>query len=124
MKWILFGLSLLWVTAGSWVILYTSPSRKRLKAMLDRLGRVALGVAAAALGVLIMIAARGSYNAGFIAFLGFLALIKGVLFLWNPKGIYEKTMQWSFTAASDQSYRLAGIIMLVLGTALFSWIVH
>ena len=124
MKWILFALSLLWVTAGGWVILYTHASRQRLKALVDRLGRLPLGVVAVLVGVLVIVAARGSYNAGFIVALGLLALAKGLLFLWNPKDIYARVMQWSFTAASDQTYRLAGIVLLVLGTALISWIVH
>jgi len=124
MKWILFALSLLWVTAGGWVILYTHPSRQRLKTLVERMGRLPLGIAAIVVGVLVIVAARGSYNAGFIAALGLLALIKGALFVWNPRDIYARAMQWSFTAASDQTYRLAGVILLVLGTALFSWIVH
>lgn len=124
MKWILFGLSLFWITAGSWVILYTNQSRDGFKAMVDRLGRIPLGAGVAVLGVLVILAARGSYNAGFIVFLGLLALVKGALIVWNPRGLYEKTVQWGLAAASDQSYRLAGIVMLVLGTALLSWIVH
>ena len=121
MQWFIWLISVFWIAFGSLAILYTRPTRDTAGRMVDRLGRVALGVTAVVFGVLLMIASRGSVQAGFILFLGLLALVKGGLFLWNPGGIYEKSVQWSLVEASEQTYRFMGIISLILGTALISW---
>ncbi len=121
MEWIIWLISLVWIVCGSLAILYTSQMRDAAGKLMARAGRVPLGAAAALIGVLLIVASRGSLQAGFIAALGLLALVKGIVFLWNPKAIYEKTVQWSLAEASDQTYRFMGIVILILGTALFSW---
>ena len=121
MQWFIWLISVFWIAFGSLAILYTAPTRETSKMMVDRLGRVALGITAVVFGVLLMIASRGSVQAGFILFLGLLGLVKGGLFLWNPGGIYDKSVQWSLVEASDQTYRFMGIVSLILGTALISW---
>ncbi len=121
MDWFIWLISVFWIAFGSLAILYTAPTRETSAKMVERLGRVPLGGVAVAFGVLLMVASRGSVQAGFILFLGLLGLIKGGLFLWNPGDIYEKSVQWSLVAASDQTYRFMGIVSLILGTALISW---
>ncbi|MBL0716197.1 MAG: hypothetical protein JJV98_21130 [Desulfosarcina sp.] len=121
MKWFIWLISLAWIAGGSLSILYTAKTREITGMLIERLGRVPLGVVTAVLGVLRIIASRGSLQAGFIVFLGLVALVKGGLSIWNPKGIYEKAVQWSLVEASDQTYRFMGIVMLIVGTAVFSW---
>jgi membrane-bound ClpP family serine protease len=121
MEWFIWLISVFWIAFGSLAILYTAPTRETTGRMVARLGRVPLGVLAAVFGLLLMVASRGSIQAGFIFLLGLLGLIKGGLFLWNPGGIYEKSVQWSLVTASDQTYRFMGIVSLILGTALISW---
>ena len=121
MEWFIWLISVFWIAFGSLAILYTAPTRETTGRMVERLGRVPLGVLAAVFGLLLMVASRGSIQAGFIFLLGLLGLIKGGLFLWNPGGIYEKSVQWSLVTASDHTYRFMGIVSLILGTALISW---
>jgi hypothetical protein len=45
-----------------------------------------------------------------------------MLFLFNPGNSFEKIREWYLHTALDQTYRLFGIIMLIIGMAVFSWI--
>ncbi len=121
MEWIIWLISLVWIASGCLAILHTAPTRETTGKLLSRAGRIPLGATAAIIGVVLMMAARGSLQAGFIVALGLLALIKGIVFLWNPRGVYERTTQWYLVEASDQTCRFLGIIALILGTALLSW---
>jgi uncharacterized protein YjeT (DUF2065 family) len=121
MKWFIYLFSMVWIAAGGFLILYTDQCRDIMEKAFARMGRVPMAVTAAVIGLLLVLAARGSANAGVIFIIGLLAIGKGVVFFWNPKQIYEKTLQWWLTDVADQTYRLAGIIIVVLGTALISW---
>lgn len=90
--------------------------------VIEQVGRVPMAVTAAVVGVLLLLSARGSQNSTVIIILGLLAIAKGALFFWNPNRIFESTRQWWLEKAADQTYRLAGMIVLVLGTALISWV--
>ena len=121
MQWIIWLISLVWIAFGSLAILYTEQTRELYGKYVKQIGRIPLGAVAAVVGVLLIVAARGSVQAGVIAVLGVLALIKGILIIWNPKGIYDQSVKWFTVEASDQTYRFIGIVALILGTALFSW---
>jgi hypothetical protein len=121
MEWIIWLISLVWIAFGSLAILYTEQTREFYGKYIPPLGRMPLGVVAAVIGILLILAARGSAQAGIMTALGVLALVKGILIIWNPKGVYERSVQWFMVVASDQTYRFMGIVTLVLGTALISW---
>ena len=121
MEWVIWLISLIWIAWGSLAILYTAQTRETAGKIMAQAGRVPLGAVAAVVGILLIVASRSSLQTGFIATLGFLALVKGVVFLWNPKGIYRRLTRWYLEATSDQTLRFFGIIALILRTALFSW---
>ena len=121
MEWVIWLISLIWIAWGSLAILHTAQTRETAGKLMARVGRVPLGVVAAVVGVLLIVASRNSLQAGFITALGLLALIKGAVLLWNPKGVYPRLVQWYLEETSDQTLRFFGIIALILGTALFSW---
>jgi len=121
MKWFIYLFSTIWIASGGFLILYTDQYRELMGKMSARMGRVPMAATAAVIGLLLVLSARGSLNAGVIALIGILAMAKGVVFFLNPNGIFEKTLRWWLEDAADQTYRLAGIITLILGTALFSW---
>ncbi len=57
-----------------------------------------------------------------IRLIGLLAIIEaGVLFLISKK-LYDELINWYVNLASDNIYRLFGIISLVFGTVFLSWI--
>ncbi len=121
MEWVIWLISLIWIAWGSLAILHTAQARETAGKLMARVGRIPLGVVAAVVGVLLIVASRNSLQAGFITALGLLALIKGAVLLWNPKGVYPRLVQWYLEETSDQTLRFFGIIALILGTALFSW---
>ena len=122
MKGFIVLFSVLWIASGGFLILYTDRCRELMAKGIEQVGRVPMAVTAAVVGVLLLLSARGSHNATVIFILGLLAIAKGALFFWNPNRIFESTRQWWLEKAADQTYRLAGMIVLVLGTALISWV--
>ena len=52
-----------------------------------------------------------------------MALIEGVLAFTNPNKLYDQLMDWYLDALSDQTHRFMGIVTIILGTAILSWIV-
>ena len=122
MKWFIILFSIVWIACGGFLILYTDRCRGFAAKGIERLGRVPLASAALLIGILLLLSARGSLNPAVIVVLGLLAIGKGGLFIWNPNRLFEKTCRWWLDQADDRTYRLAGIITLVLGTALISWV--
>jgi uncharacterized protein YjeT (DUF2065 family) len=49
-------------------------------------------------------------------------VIEGLVFFIIPKDLYDKFMDWYINSLSDQIYRLFGIIGLIFGIAILSWI--
>jgi len=122
MKWFIVLFSVVWIASGGFLILYTDRCREVLAQIFERMGRVPMAASAAVIGVLLLLSARSSAHAGAIVLLGLLALAKGGLFLWNPNRLFEKARQWWLQQATDQTHRLAGMVALILGTALISWV--
>lgn len=121
MKWFIYLFSILWIASGGMLILYTDQYRELMGKICSRMGRVPMAATAAVIGLLLVLSARGSLNTAVIVLIGILAMAKGVVFFLNPNDIFEKTLRWWLEDATDQTYRLTGIITLTLGTALLSW---
>jgi len=122
MKWLLYVISFLWIGAGSSFILYTAQSRNLLKKMLAGADKGLVSVLPITIGALLIV---GAYQTAFpwvVVLLGILAAAKGCIFLFNPEKLADKLTIWYLEQASDQTYRLAGIIGIILGTALLSWL--
>jgi uncharacterized protein YjeT (DUF2065 family) len=121
MKYIVYILGFLWIAAGAIAILYTEDYKAYFKGLLTRMNRVALALIPAVFGLLLLLAASSTGHRGFIGLIGVLGILKGVLIYFNPGGIVELSTTW-IEALSNQGYRLMGIIALVLGTVVISWI--
>jgi uncharacterized protein YjeT (DUF2065 family) len=52
-----------------------------------------------------------------------MAFIEGVVFFLIPKDLYDKFMDWYLNSLSDQTYKLSGILGIIFGAAVLSWIV-
>lgn len=125
MRWFLLLISLLWIALGSCYILYTDQTRRAINERLLRANnQKLLSIAAAVVGLLfILSASQVEAHRGFIVLLGILAIAKAVFIFLNPAGLWEKLTAWYTETISDQTYRLFGIITLILGTAIFSWVI-
>jgi uncharacterized protein YjeT (DUF2065 family) len=122
MKWFLYAISFLWITAGSLSIIYTTESRNVMKRLFEKTDRKILSVFPAIIGVLLFISASWSLHSWFLRMLGIMAVIKGVIIFINPKNLYDEMMNWYLNSLSDQTYRFFGIVMIIIGTAVLSWI--
>jgi uncharacterized protein YjeT (DUF2065 family) len=122
MKWFLFLFSVLWIAAGAWYILYTQQARQKALDLINAMPEKIMAALAVVFGLLVFFSASASSNSGFIIFIGIISIAKGIFIFLNPKGYWDKVKAWYTDTASDQTYRLFGIIMLVVGTAIFSWL--
>ncbi|MCG6906198.1 MAG: hypothetical protein LJE63_06190 [Desulfobacteraceae bacterium] len=122
MKWVLMVISLFWIASGVCLVLYTTACRKFLATLLENMSPQIFGALAFGVGVLLLLSAGASQNFWFVVLLAGLAVAKGLLLFVNPRGLFVKIRRWYLQQADDQTYRMAGIILLVLGTAVFSWI--
>jgi len=121
MKYVVYLLGFLWIAAGAIAILYTDDYKAFLKGLLARMDRMVLALIPAVFGLLLLFAASSTGHSWFIGLIGVLGIVKGVLIYFNPGGLFEISKNWMDTL-SDQGYRLVGIIALVLGTVVISWI--
>jgi uncharacterized protein YjeT (DUF2065 family) len=114
-------LGFLWIAAGAIAILYPDDYKAYLTGLLTKLDRIYLAMIPAIFGLLLLIAASSTTHSWFIGIIGVLGIAKGVMIYFNPVGLFEISKKWLDTL-SDQGYRLVGIIALVLGTVVISWI--
>lgn len=123
MKQFLYAISFLWIALGSCFVLYTTEGRKVIRSMLRGIDRRFLAALPAIFGILLIVAASQARNSWFIRLLGVIAVAKGGFIFANPKGFYDQITNWYLDTASDQTFRFFGIVSLILGTAVLSWIV-
>ncbi len=119
---ILYLFSIAFLSAGCVLILYTTEYRRWFQHFVTNTPPKILAALPAGIGLLLIISAFGSRYPAVIIILGILALLKGALILLNPNQIFDQLKEWMFNRASDQTLRLFGIIAVVLGTAMVSWI--
>ena len=122
MKWFLYAFSLIWISFGAGIIIYTRESKSMIKGFVTNLDRRFLSVLPAIFGVFLIVAATESRHSWFIRLIGILAVLKGGFIFWNPQNLYNKIVDWYLNSLSDQTFRFFGIIILILGTVILSWI--
>jgi uncharacterized protein YjeT (DUF2065 family) len=122
MKWFLYAFSLIWISFGAGIIIYTRESKSMIKSLVTDLDRRFLSVLPAIFGVFLIIAATESRHSWFLRLIGILAVLKGGFIFWNPQNLYNKIVDWYLNSLSDQTFRFFGIIILILGTVILSWI--
>jgi len=123
MKWFLYAFGLVWITCGSCMILYTVATRNVFRNMLGMMKPVPTSIVAAILGILFIASASASHYPWFIRVIGILSILEGVLYFFNPGDALQKMYDYFIETISDQTYRLLGIVIIILGTAILSWIV-
>ena len=122
MKWFLYAVSIIWVAIGCCTILYVNESRNVLRNIFNKIDRKILSTFEAIIGILLVVSATASHHSWLIRLIGFMAVIEGVIIFFIPKNLYDELIDWYLNSASDQTYRLFGIISIILGTAVLSWI--
>ncbi|OEU68532.1 MAG: hypothetical protein BA867_10985 [Desulfobacterales bacterium S5133MH16] len=122
MKWFLYAISFLWITAGSLSIIYTTESKNVMKRLFNKIDRKVLSVFPVIIGVLLLISSSWSLHSWFLRILGAMGIIKGGIVFFIPKNLYDEMTNWYLNSVSDQTHRFLGIVSIIIGTAVLSWI--
>jgi uncharacterized protein YjeT (DUF2065 family) len=123
MKWILYAISILWIVFGAGTILYTASIRLTVKNILKSVDLKIIAAVPLIAGLLLLFSASASHYPWFIRLIGLLAVIKGIFIGLNPNKMMTAINEWYVHTATDQGYRFFGIIFIILGTALLSWVI-
>jgi len=94
-----------------------------VKSLFNEIDRKIISAFELIMGILLLISATASRQSWLIRLIGLMAIIEGGIIFLIPKNVYDELMDWYLNSASDQTYRLFGILSLVLGSAILSWII-
>lgn len=122
MKWFLYAISLFYISLGCCSVLYTDGTQKVVRNLFKDIDQKILSSLPFIFGILFILSASATSIPWLFRFIGLIAVIKGVAFFLVPKELYDKFMGWYLNSLSDQTYRLSGILGIVLGMAFLSWI--
>lgn len=118
---IVYFLGFVYIAIGSISILYTREYVDALKKLIQEIPLKVLSALPAVFGILFFISASATTFPWFFRVIGMLAFVKAVVFFTNPHNIYSRLLDWYFDL-SDQTQRLFGIISIIFGTAILTWI--
>ena len=122
MEWILYGISVIWLSVGVCLILYTEETRGVIRVLLRGGDPRLVAVWPALFGLAFIVAAGASHYPWFVRLLGLLAFAKAALYAFNPQNLGQQVTGWFLEKAGDRTCRLGGIVAVILATALFSWV--
>ncbi len=122
MAWYLYLISVIWIAAGVIAILYTDGERELVRKVIQDANPILMGVLPIISGMLLILSISATTHPWVVGVIGALGLVKGGLMIYNPNDWYTKTTRWYLDEISNQSHRMLGIILLIFGTALVSWI--
>jgi len=116
-------LSLIWITLGVMLILYTEKVRGFFGKLFADADIRKLAVFPVTIGLVLLAGSFSQTGMFWLLFiLGLLAVGKGVYLFLGPLPQIKSLLEWWFTGASETTIRLWGIISLLLGTAVFSYV--
>ena len=114
MKWVLFGISLLWIMGGLLIALNTDMVRRKFFDQLKMVSPKKLSPFPIIMGGLLILSASASSQDLVIFILGVLAVIKGILFIVAPQDKVKKFIDW-WLSGTNRLYKGIGIFMILLG---------
>jgi uncharacterized protein YjeT (DUF2065 family) len=94
-----------------------------MRNLLKTVDRKLLSILPFIAGVLFLFSAADSRHPWIIRLFGLIGIIKAIFVFVDPKGIYNKSVGWSLDSLTDQTHRFFGIVTIILGTAVLSWII-
>jgi uncharacterized protein YjeT (DUF2065 family) len=118
---LLYIISVIWIAAGVFLIIYTDRYREFSKKVFPTDKLKVWAVVPLFFGVVLVLGAFFEKDVFWLAFiLGLLALLKGVYLIAGPSAQAKKLVEWWFEKASDRIIRLSGLIIFFLGSAIFT----
>ena len=122
MKAIVYLLGFGHIALCTYLILCTRETVDSLKGMFHTYQLRNLSAIPALYSLLFLISASATTYPWVFRIIGLLALCEAIVAFTNPKNIYSEMLDWYFKSLSDQTQRLFGIIGVIFGTAILTWI--
>jgi uncharacterized protein YjeT (DUF2065 family) len=110
------------IAASACLILYTKESIAWLKSLINQYRLKHWAAIPAVFGLLFLISASAVTFPWFFRIIGLLAFCESAIAFTNPHNIYRRMLDWYFGNVSNQANRLFGIIGLVFGTVILTWV--
>lgn len=122
MKWFLYVMSIYFVVVGVGFILYTDWVKRLVRNMSSNFNFRWFFFLPLIIGIFFILSKDFTYHPWFILALGILALGKGIYLLISPKKHMDTIITWWINDVQHITYRFWGLVILVLGMTLLSWI--
>ena len=121
-KIIVYILGFWYIISGSILILYTKETVDFFKKIIQSYQLKYLSAIPAVYGILFLISGSATIHPWVFRVVGLLAAVEAVVAFTNPQKIYSQMLDWYFDKVSEQANRLFGIIGVVFGTVILTWI--
>lgn len=121
MQAIVYLLGFSHIAASVCLILYTQQSIAWLKGLFNKYKLKHWAAIPAVFGVLFLISASAVTYPWVFRIVGLLAFCEAAMAFTNPYKIYSRVLDWYFEDVSSQAQRLFGIIGVVFGTVILTW---
>jgi hypothetical protein len=122
MKAIVYLLGFGHIAICSCWVLYTRETVDTLKGWFQTYPLKYLSAIPAVFGFLFLVSASATAHPWVFRIIALLAFCEAVLAFTDPKKIYSRMLDWYFENVSDQTNRLFGVIGIIFGTAILTWI--
>lgn len=122
MKVIVYLLGFTYIALCSFLILHTRESIIRFKKVFQSYPTRYLSIIPAVVGLLFLVSASATVYPWVFRIIAVIAFGEALLAIINPNKVYSRMLDWYFEDLSDRTHRLFGIIGLVFGTAILTWI--
>jgi hypothetical protein len=123
MATVLYVISILWIVAGVFFVIYTDGTREFYKKLFLRDSVKWMAVIPFIFGVVLVLGAFYDERVFWLAIiLGILALAKGVYIFFAPSSQIKGLLEWLFNRAGGGTIRLFGLIIFILGCAMLSYL--
>ena len=122
MKVIAYLLGFGYIAICSCLILYTRATVDTLNGLARNYPLKYLSAFAAVVGLLFFLCASVTTYPWVLRLVGFVAIGEAVIAYTNPQELYTRMLDWYFEKVSEQTHRLFGIIGIIFGTVILSWI--
>lgn len=121
-KVIVYFLGFGYIAISSVLILYTRETVEVFKKIIQSYELKYLSVFPAIFGILFLAAAPATVYPWLFIVFALIAFCEAALAIADPKKLYSRFLDWYFGGVSDQTQRLFGIIGIIFGTAILTWI--
>ena len=124
MTGLLYFIAILWIVAGTMLILYTEWTKNACKSIVFPAYLRLYSILPLIVGVFLVSAAFYHKEVFWLAIIiGVLGIAKGIFMIVGSLEKLEALLRWWYEEASDRTARFLGLITFLVGVALFSRLV-